>query len=411
MLFQPMLSFTGLLLFLSVSSTANTDTCPSPPPSHNLIKVLANISNQLGSVKSVGDSLNSVTNLLHVSLLKELLDNGKGEGNNNEGLAILKRMESILNESCHADELKELQSQVSSIESVVSSMQFNIEMLLERTNATYELIKENKACDAIHYNSCEAILNKLPNSPSGYYHLFVNGTTHHVYCHMETLCGGGGWTRIASLNMTDPNEKCPAQFRLYSQGGVRACGRPVNAYGSGSCVGTTFSSRDIKYSQVCGKVIGYQYNSPDGAYAFAASSKDINSPYIDGISLTHGSPRKHIWSLISGYSDVGANRCPCSSNDPRSVPSFVDSDYYCESGCHTSSATDRRGSTLYTADPLWDGKGCGSSETACCQRPLIPWFYKSLTYSTADSVEMRICCDQDTGDEDVLIEQYEIYVK
>ena len=408
MLFQPMLSFTGLLLFLSVSSTANTDTCPSPPPSQSLIRVLANISNQLGSVKSVGDSLNSVTNLLHVSLLKELLDNGKGEGNNNEGLAILKRMESILNESCSADELKELQSQVSSIESTVSSMQSSIELLLERTNATYELIKGNKTYDVVHYNSCEAILNKLPNSPSGYYSLVdVNGTTHQVYCHMETLCGkGGGWRRIASLNMTDPNEKCPTQFRLYSQGGVRACGRPVTS--SGSCVGITFPSRDIKYSQVCGKVIGYQYNSPDGASAYS-SSKDINSPYIDGIILTHGSPRKHIWSLISGYSDVGANRCPCGSNDPKTVPSFVDSDYYCESGCHTSIA--ERGSTLYSTDPLWDGKGCGSSETTCCKRPLIPWFYKSLTYSTADSVEMRICCDQDTVDEDVLIEQYEIYVK
>ena len=399
-----MLSFTGLLLFLSVSSTANTDIPPSP---HSLIKVLANVSNQLSSVKTVADSLNNVT-----SLLKELLDNGKGEGNNNEGVAILKRMESILNESCHANELKELQSQVSSIESTVSSMQFNIEMLLERTNATYELIKENRACDVVHYNSCEAILNKLPNSPSGYYSLVdANGTTHQVYCHMETLCGkGGGWRRIASLNMTDPNEKCPTQFRLYSQGGVRACGRPVTS--SGSCVGITFPSRDIKYSQVCGKVIGYQYNSPDGAYAaYLASSRDINSPYIDGISLTHGSPRKHIWSLINGYSDVGPNRCPCSSNDPRSVPSFVDSDYYCESGCHTSIATSDEGSTLYNTDPLWDGKGCGSSETTCCKRPLIPWFYKSLTYSTADSVEMRICCDQFTGDEDVLIEQYEIYVK
>ena len=399
-----MLSFTGLLLFLSVSSTANTDIPPSP---HSLIKVLANVSNQLSSVKTVADSLNNVT-----SLLKELLDNGKGEGNNNEGLAIFKRMESILNESCHADELKELQSQVSSIESTVSSMQSSIEMLLERTNATYELIKENRACDVVHYNSCEAVLNKLPNSPSGYYSLVdANGNIHQVYCHMETLCGkGGGWTRIASLNMKTSSENCPAQFRLYSQGGIRACGRPVIS-GSGSCVGITFSSRDIKYSQVCGKVIGYQYNSPDGASAYLASSRDINSPYIDGISLTHGSPRKHIWSLISGYSDVGANRCPCSSNDPRSVPSFVDSDYYCESGCHTSIATSDEGSTLYNTDPLWDGKGCGSSETACCKRPLIPWFYKSLTYSTADSVEMRICCDQYTGDEDVLIEQYEIYVK
>ena len=147
-----------VLCFSLYSSTASTDTCPSPPPSQSLIKVLANISNQLGSVKSVGDSLNSVTNLLHVSLLKELLDTGKREGVNNEGLAILRRMEVILNESCHANELKELQSQVSSIESSVSSIQSSIEMLLDHTNAMYELLN-NKSCDVIHYYSCEAILS------------------------------------------------------------------------------------------------------------------------------------------------------------------------------------------------------------------------------------------------------------
>ena len=395
-------------LYLSCASIS-TDTCPSPPPSHSLIKVLANISNQLGSVKSVGDSLNSVTNLLHVSLLKELLDNGKGEGNNNEGLAILRRMESILNESCRADELKELQSQVSSIESTISLMQSSIEMLLDRTNATYELLKE-KTCDVIHYNSCEAILSKWPNSPSGYYILAdVNGHTHHVYCHMETLCGkGGGWRRIASLNMTNPNEKCPTQFRLYSQGGVRACGRPVTS--SGSCVSITLPSRNITYSQVCGKVIGYQVGITDGAYRHHAGGT-IDTPYTDGICLTHGNPRKHIWTLMSGHASDGPyNRCPCGSADTQTspAPSFVGSDYYCESG--TSSSNIKTG-VLYNSDPLWDDKNCGSSETDCCKRTLIPWFYKLLSSSTADSVEMRICCDEGTNDEDVAIEKYEIYVK
>ena len=53
-------------------------------------------------------------------------------GNNNEGLAIFRHMESILNESCHADELKELQSQVSLIviKSTVSSMQSSMLLIL-----------------------------------------------------------------------------------------------------------------------------------------------------------------------------------------------------------------------------------------------------------------------------------------
>ena len=40
---------------------------------------------------------------------------------------------------------------------------------------------------------------------------------------------GGGWRKIASLNMTNSNVKCPTQFRLYSQGGVCACGWPVTS--------------------------------------------------------------------------------------------------------------------------------------------------------------------------------------
>ena len=35
--------------------------------------------------------------------------------------------------------------------------------------------------------------------------------------------------------MTDPNEKCPTQFRTYSENGVRACGRPVTNSGRDSC--------------------------------------------------------------------------------------------------------------------------------------------------------------------------------
>uniref|UniRef100_A0A1X7UR84 Uncharacterized protein n=1 Tax=Amphimedon queenslandica TaxID=400682 RepID=A0A1X7UR84_AMPQE len=172
------------------------------------------------------------------------------------------------------------------------------------------------------------------------------------------------------------------------------------------CVGITFPSRDIKYSQVCGKVIGYQYHSTDGAAAYH-TSKVINSAYIDGISLTHGYPRKHIWSLLSGYTGTAINYCPCGSSHPKSVPSFVGSHYYCEAGCHNTNSY----ATLYSSDPLWDGKGCGSTETNCCQRTLIPWFYRSFGYSTADNIEMRLCCDEDTGNEDVAIREYEIYVK
>ena len=117
--------------------------------------------------------------------------------------------------------------------------------------------------------------------------------------------------RIANLNMTEGGS-CPDGFRMYSEGGVHACGRPANS--SGSCIGTIFSSSGIKYSQVCGKVIGYQVGWTDGSRRDDSSIKNnINTYYADGVSVTHGSPRKHVWSLMSGESDRSYrySLCPC----------------------------------------------------------------------------------------------------
>ena len=386
---------------LSASSTLD-GTCVNPTTLSFIENSLTNISDQLKD--GVTDNLHSVTSIFQLSLLKEMVGSCKEKSckSNEEGLALLKRMEQILNTSTAATDarLNAIEPQLASLQSQVSSLSFDLNKLFrlleKRVNMTLD---DEEAPSSPLLSSCDAILSKWPNSPSGYYNLAdVNGHTRHVYCHMETLCGkGGGWRRIASLNMTDPNEKCPTQFRTYSSGGVRACGRPVT--NSGSCVGVTFPSRDIKYSQLCGKVIGYQYYTTDGAAAYH-TSRDINSPYIDGFSLTHGNPRKHIWSLISGTNSQ-TTKCPCGSSGPRSAPSFVGSNYYCEVGCYN----------LCSSDPLWDGKGCGSTETNCCQRTLIPWFYRSFGYSTTDNVEMRLCCDEGTSNEDALFGQYEIYVK
>ncbi len=62
------------------------------------------------------------------------------------------------------------------------------------------------------------------------------------------------------------------------------------------------------HSYVCGKIIAYQYGSPD---AFAVHGRPpnptIDSNYVDGISLTHGStPRKHIWTFVGSLDEAGA---------------------------------------------------------------------------------------------------------
>uniref|UniRef100_A0A1X7TGF5 Fibrinogen C-terminal domain-containing protein n=1 Tax=Amphimedon queenslandica TaxID=400682 RepID=A0A1X7TGF5_AMPQE len=143
--------------------------------------------------------------------------------------------------------------------------------------------------------SCQEIKNKQPNSPSGVYLLATsNNGTKHVYCNMEELCGsGGGWTRLANLDMSDATMDCLLEFELYQSGGVKACGRETSS--GASCVSSVqFPSNGISYSQVCGRVVGYQRGTTDASNN--NNINDINSYYIDGVSITHGSPRQHVWN-------------------------------------------------------------------------------------------------------------------
>ena len=273
------------------------------------------------------------------------------------------------------------------------------------------------AVDSPLPTSCKQIKQRIPNSPSGVY-LIMDGnatSTHYVYCHMEELCGSDeGWTRLAHLDMSDPSEECPSGFRLYESGGVRACGRPVSS--EGSCASVKFPSNGISYSEVCGRVIGYAYCSPNAVDRIIGLTQhnDINSFYVDGVSITHGTPRKHIWTLMAGFSEIndflnGRLTCPCQQGSQQSayLQSFIGNDYFCEAGLPTTNYLN----ALYTSDPLWDGKQCGSLEQPCCNVTGLPWFHKTLSSMTEDDIELRVCCDQDTADEDVTYSTFEIYVK
>ena len=251
--------------------------------------------------------------------------------------------------------------------------------------------------------SCKDIKAVQPNSVTGYYHV----NSRNIYCNMDTLCGsGGGWTRLAYLDMTDATQNCPSGFRLYQTGGVRACGRATS--GSASCTSVTFPSNSISYSQVCGRVTGYQFRSTD---AFAGPSGSIDSHYVDGVSITRGNPRQHVWTFVANVFDTSPHfpslNCPCATGSSQNAPSFVGNHYFCESGNHNNFWSN----ILYTSDPLWDGEGCGPRELTCCAAAGLPWFHRDFGNSTTDYIELRICGDQSTPDEDNPVSFYDIYVK
>ena len=106
-------------------------------------------------------------------------------------------------------------------------------------------------------------------------------------------CGPGQWTRVAYLDMTNPSQSCPSAWQLLTGNGVRVCGRPSSSINM--CHGTFYPTGHA-YTKVCGRVIGYQVGQTD---AFA-SHRTIDQAYVDGVSITRGSPRTHVWTLTAG---------------------------------------------------------------------------------------------------------------
>ena len=218
-------------------------------------------------------------------------------------------------------------------------------------------------------------------------------------------CGAGEWYHVAHLNMYNHSEQCPAAWREYNTSGVRACGRPNST--EGSCPGNLYAA-DREYSKVCGRVIGYQEDSPD---AFVDSNANNASEiYMDGVSITYGTSRQHIWSYVAGVTESSPshtpNNCPCSVQGGDGPPAFVGDHYYCESG----NPTDIGGSpALLIYDPLWDGKQCEG--TCCTGTNSPPWFSVQLPAPTTDVIEVRICGNEATANEDTPIALLDIYVQ
>ena len=249
------------------------------------------------------------------------------------------------------------------------------------------------------------------NSPSGEYWIQTSSSNSpvQVYCDMNRTCTcsdtTGGWMRVANLDMTDPSQQCPDGFTIVTSP-LRTCGRSVPI----GCVSTTFPAHGIEYSQVCGRIIGYQYASPDAFNSFHNDNTlTIDGAYVDGLSLTHGqSPRQHIWTFAAALDETQASQYSCSCTIPELrytgvVPPFIGQDYFCETGSRNAWQT-----IFYDDDPLWNGQGCGGTST-CCSFNNPPWFCKVLPQPTTDDIELRLCVDQNA--ESTPIEIIEIYVK
>ena len=273
--------------------------------------------------------------------------------------------------------------------------------------------------------SCEDIYAKNPeiHSQPGFYLInnqwvFCNMTAIAISNYRPTCAGvGGGWTRIAHFNVNSGDD-CPSgwvkvNFTNYKN--TRYYCRPPGKNPKGNlCYSTQFSiPSGISYTSVCGRARGYQKGLTSG-FRGGNRNKTLNEAYVDGLSITHGSePRHHIWTYAVGYIEYPHRwGCPCNSNVAPQPPSYINDNYYCDSG----SVEQPLPHWYFFRDPLW-GLGCLRNseytiDKTCCSNEHQPWFYRNLGNSTADDIEARICMSRSSFKKaGILIDELELYIQ
>ena len=267
-------------------------------------------------------------------------------------------------------------------------------------NQTQQLSDSNTMLQQLSIYPAASCAALPPSSPSGYYWVSnSNDSPTLVYCTMSCGTLTGGWMRVGFLNMTNSSHQCPSGLMERNDSpNIRTC---VRNEASAGCSSVELSTANIQYSDVCGRITAYQVGRTDD---FRVTNDDINSAYVDGVSLTHGNPRQHIWTFAAAGRMDGI--CDPCRDEPR--PANVGSNFFCDSGNPRS--LNASPGTFHSDNPLWDGDEC-AADNECCPTDNPPYFHKTLPQSTTDDIEMRVCRNEGRDNEDIAIETVEIYVQ
>ena len=204
--------------------------------------------------------------------------------------------------------------------------------------------------------------------------------------------------------MSNNAQSCPGDLTLISSP-MRTCGGPTTA----GCTSAKFSTHGMSYSQVCGRLRGYQVGDPNAFGPYVNDQINLNL-VMDEVLISHGKTQKHIWAYATGYQKTHSNinynnnYCPCADYRYNgTVPSFIGNDYYCDSAVENNPEVGK-----FYITPLWTGGGC-APPNFCCSHSGMPWFCKTLPVPTTDYIEVRNC--QNTPlNEDTALELIELYI-
>jgi len=239
------------------------------------------------------------------------------------------------------------------------------------------------------------VLSANPQAPSGTYVIDVDGVTTQVECDMQT--DGGGWGLLLRFNEGDA---CPGQWRAAARG----CRRVQDADASAMTVDPPYAFTEIR-----GEVNALGYGGSD---AFRDGANDIDANYVDGLGITIGSPRRHVFTFAHGVSeafgDMGAAACPCDSGT--AAHAFIGSNYLCEEPQESADPANT-GTRYYDEDDvMFDGLDI--EDAACVGAPeSAPDFSVDLGQVSADTVELRLMGTEGTGNEDTAVIFLELWVR
>lgn len=210
---------------------------------------------------------------------------------------------------------------------------------------------------------------------------------------VDAVSDGGGWQLVVDYDPTTSG--CPAPWSYVA--GVGGCAIASPTCGD-NIAGQSFSSPLGSYREVRIYIEGRQFFSTD---AFRVENPLLNGVYVDGVSITWGAPRRHVFTFASGLfkTKSAPGSCPCQGG--QAAPAFVNDNWTCDSGNLDTAGYP----PIWQSVPLWDG----DSEGPDCKKPAAGWYEVALKEAASGPLEVRLMTDQ--CDENVAFTRLKLYVR
>ena len=247
-------------------------------------------------------------------------------------------------------------------------------------------------------SSCLEILARDPSATSGAFDIVVDGVGRVVACDMATE--GGGWTLLLRYREGDA---CPPGWAAAARG----CVRPASG---GASQASTTVLPSHPFAAMRGIVAGFGLGGSD-AYRDGTGAT-IDGIYVDGLTITRGVPRRHVFTFAHGCTEVfgdGAT-CGCPCDGGTAAPTFVGTDFRCEEPQRSVEPSNTGNRFFDVDDPLFDG---GGIEDATCvgDAESSSSFTIEMADVAADPVELRLMGTEGSGNEDLAVVGLELWIR